>query len=92
MCLRIADATVAVSAGVATSLRAFTARPVEVVTNGCDYGMYAGADPDPALRTAAAGSERIAAFAGNINGRIDFSLLRRAAVAEPGTLFAMLVR
>lgn len=86
----ISDLTVAVSEGVAAALRARVAdAPITVVTNGCDYRSYSEPTPDRELLAAKAGRERIAVYAGNINGRLDYRLLARCATLHPSTLFAL---
>lgn len=86
----ISDLTVAVSEGVAAALRARVAgAPVAVVTNGCDYRTYATPTPDRELLAARGGRERVAVYAGNINGRLDYDLLARCAALHPSTLFAL---
>jgi glycosyltransferase involved in cell wall biosynthesis len=87
--VRISDLTVAVSEGVAATLRenAPGAR-IEIVTNGCDFEEYSRYRPSERLRAAAKDWERVAIYAGNINGRLDFTLLERCIQASPKTLYA----
>ena len=88
--IRLSDFVVAVSDGVAKSVREANGEArVHVVTNGCDFGAYAAARRDEELAQLAEGFGRTAIFAGNINGRLDFELLLRAARDEPRTLFAL---
>jgi glycosyltransferase involved in cell wall biosynthesis len=83
------DLTVAVSAGVAAGIHANVGNaPLEIVTNGCDFGFYSTHGEDEELRERAAGFERVAVFAGNINGRLDYELLGELAAKLPSTFFA----
>jgi glycosyltransferase involved in cell wall biosynthesis len=86
----ISDLTVAVSAGVAAGLRK-RIEEVEIVTvsNGCDYRRYSEGKPDAALAATRQTYSRIATYAGNINGRLDFDLLRRLVTDHQDTLFAL---
>ena len=84
------DLTVAVSDGVASDLRARVKdATVIAVTNGCDFRDYSAGRPDADLVQRGGGFERIAVYAGNINARIDFDLLRRLVSTHPKTLFAL---
>jgi glycosyltransferase involved in cell wall biosynthesis len=82
------DLVIAVSEGVAAAHRAHAAGRVEVVTNGCDYPFYARAGEDAELCDARRGFEKVAAYAGNINNRLDFELIEHCARACPRVLFA----
>lgn len=86
--LRMSDLVIPVSSGVAEGIRSRVAEAkVSVVTNGCDITCYSpigsASDQIAALR---GGSTRVAVFAGNINARVDFDLVERAAVSNPPTL------
>ena len=83
------DLVIAVSPGVAASYGQVARCTVETVTNGCDYGFYAGALPDAALAEAGRSFDRIVIYAGNINDRLDYQLLNRLAEAYPQSLFAL---
>jgi glycosyltransferase involved in cell wall biosynthesis len=84
--IRLSDLTVAVSGGVARSLAAeVPGATIAEVSNGCDFAMYAEAVPDAGLRGVA---KRVLVYAGNINSRLDFELLLRAAERRPADLFA----
>jgi len=83
-----ADLTVAVSDGCAEPLRPIVdPSRLMVVTNGCDFKEYAQAQKPiaqiSALRTSA---KRIAVFAGGVNDRLDFELIRKVSDAFPETL------
>jgi len=87
--IRISDVVVAVSEGVATSIRANVANAqVSVITNGCDYHVYSRGSPDPAMVERRGGWQRIAIYAGNINSRLDLVLLATCATTYRETLFA----
>lgn len=88
----MSDMVLAVSGGVAVSYQGHTHSPVEVVTNGCDRNFYAATTPDAELLNVGAGFERVAIYAGNINDRLDYALLKRLAEAQPGILFAFFGR
>ncbi|MGN6516965.1 MAG: glycosyltransferase [Rhizomicrobium sp.] len=86
---RISDLNVAVSEGCAKPLEPFVkSGRLVVVTNGCDFNAY-GADvpPDREATALREGFKKLAVFAGNINDRIDFSLVEKTARAAPDTLF-----
>jgi glycosyltransferase involved in cell wall biosynthesis len=88
--VQISDLTVAVSEGVATALRDnIPGARIEIVTNGCDYEEYSRYRADERLRTAAVEWERIAIYAGNINGRLDFILLDRCVAGNPRVLYVL---
>ena len=89
--LRISDLVVPVSSGVADGIRARVPEAhVEVVTNGCDTSHYgATGSADPRIAAARDDFEHIAIFAGNINSRLDFELLDRAAASNPATLIVI---
>jgi glycosyltransferase involved in cell wall biosynthesis len=86
--LRISDLVIAVSSGVADGVRARVPdAQLALVTNGCDTSQYQPAGtPSESVAAARDGFERVAAFAGNINDRIDFELVLRAAVSNESTL------
>lgn len=89
--LRMADVVVCVSEGVAASVREnvpLAPAPL-VVSNGCDFRQYSQGRPDRHLRARARGYKRIAIYAGNINGRIDFDLIGDVATCDPTTYFAI---
>jgi len=86
----ISDLTVAVSAGVEAGLRSrIEGAEIVTVTNGCDYVQYSKGTPDAALAAMRGARTKIAIYAGNINRRLDFNLLRRLASAHPEVLFAL---
>ena len=85
----VSDVTVAVSDGVASALRKrVDGADVITVTNGCDFTHYSAGKPDDELLAAGRSYARIAIYAGNINGRLDFDLLDRLAETNPRALFA----
>jgi glycosyltransferase involved in cell wall biosynthesis/SAM-dependent methyltransferase len=87
--IAISDVVIAVSEGVAASIRSeVPAAPVGVITNGCDYEAYSHWRPEPRLVRARRGWDRVAIYAGNINNRIDFALLGSCARRHPQTMFA----
>lgn len=87
--VRLSDLTIAVSSGVGKGIAAeVPAAKVAVVTNGCDFAMYAGAAPDGELAATAARWSRVAVYAGNVNSRLDYDLLVRAARRHADDLFA----
>jgi len=86
----ISDLSVAVSDGVAAGLRArVPGADVLTVSNGCDYLHYSAGKPDEVLRTKGGPFSRVAIYAGNINGRLDFALLNRLATEHPQVLFGI---
>ena len=88
--LRLSDLVVAVSRGVAAAANEVANGRVHVVSNGCDVQHYAVDGPeDVFLKDATRDYDRVAVYAGNVNSRVDFDLLVRAAEAEPRTLFAL---
>lgn len=91
LAIRISDLVVAVSDGVAASIRSnVPAARVEVITNGCDYETYSRWSPHPTLvLERRRGWDRIAVYAGNINNRLDFGILTSSARAYRQTLFAL---
>lgn len=89
--LGMSDLVIAVSEGVADGIRSRVpeANPA-VVTNGCDTACYRSTGPaNAAIAAARAGFDRVATFAGNINGRVDFDLVERAAAANEATLVVL---
>ena len=86
----ISDLTVAVSEGVAAGLvRRIDGAEIVTISNGCDYAHYSAGKPDEALAALGRSFDRIAVYAGNINGRIDFDLLHRLVAGNPRDLFAL---
>lgn len=86
------DMTIAVSDGVAQSYQPSSRAPVDVITNGCDYAFFAGGKPDAELAEAGRGFQKIAAYGGNINDRLDLDLVGQLTDAMPQTLFAFFGR
>jgi glycosyltransferase involved in cell wall biosynthesis len=86
--LGVSDLVIPVSSGVADGIRSHVPNAnVAVVTNGCDTACYRPSGSQNAeIMAARAGFERIAVFAGNINSRIDFELVERAAASDNTTL------
>ncbi len=86
--LRVSDLVIPVSSGVADAIRSRVPEAhVELVTNGCDTSHYQPVgSPSAAIASAHKEFERVAVFAGNINGRIDFELVERAAASNDSTL------
>jgi glycosyltransferase involved in cell wall biosynthesis len=86
--LRISDLVIPVSSGVADGIRSRVPEAhLEVVTNGCDIGHYQPTgSPSPEITAARDGFERVAVFAGQVNDRVDFELVGRAAEANASTL------
>ena len=86
--LRMSNLVIAVSSGVADGIRSRVPEAhLEVVTNGCDTSHYRPAGPSSAaIASARARFERVAVFGGNVNARIDFSLVERAAARNDTTL------
>jgi glycosyltransferase involved in cell wall biosynthesis len=86
----ISDLTIAVSGGVAMGLRRrIEGAEILTVSNGCDYRSYSEGKPDAVLAANRPTYSRVAIYAGNINGRLDFGLLRRLAAEHPDVLFAL---
>ncbi len=88
----ISDVLVAVSSGVATAIEREAHVPVAVVTNGCDFQLYSAAEPAPELLHASRAFARTAIYAGNVNARLDLSLLNAAAEKHPETYFVFFGR
>lgn len=85
----LSDLVVAVSDGVAAGIRRHVdGADVVTVTNGCDYKHYSAGKPDGELAGLGKRYERIAIYAGNINGRLDFDLVRAVIRSQPLVLFA----
>jgi glycosyltransferase involved in cell wall biosynthesis len=86
--LRLSDLVIPVSSGVAEGIRSrIPEARLALVTNGCDAAHYKPVGPGNAMvERAGDGFDRVAVFAGNINGRLDFELVERAANANPATL------
>ena len=89
-CMGHADAVICCSDGVAESCRPHVrGGRVETITNGCDREFYAGAGPDRAIATLRGTLDRIAVFAGNIDERVDYVALAKAAEWNPEVLFLL---
>jgi glycosyltransferase involved in cell wall biosynthesis len=88
---RISDLNVAVSEGCASPIRdGLDNERMLIATNGCDFSTYgADVDPDPGILAFRSGFRRVAVFAGNINDRLDFGLLNKAAHGAPDTLLLL---
>jgi glycosyltransferase involved in cell wall biosynthesis len=86
--LRVSDVVIPVSSGVADGIHSRVPdAKVAVVTNGCDTACYQPYGPgDPVVAAASSGFARVAVFAGNINNRVDFELVKRTAEASATTL------
>jgi glycosyltransferase involved in cell wall biosynthesis len=89
--LRVSDLVIPVSSGVAEGIRSrIPDARLAVVTNGCDTSCYrpsgSGSTEIPAM---GAEFDRVAVFAGNINGRLDFELLERMAASNDSTLVVL---
>jgi len=89
--LEISDLVVAVSPGVASSIsREIPSANVHLVTNGCDFEFYAKRQSDQSAHLPLpSGFDRVAVYAGNINHRVDFDLLRSCVAKYPRILFAL---
>ncbi len=83
----LADLTVAVSDGCAEPLRSIVdPSRLMVVTNGCDFKEYTR--PQEALQQISVlrrSAKRIAVFAGGVNDRLDFNLIRKVSDSFPDT-------
>jgi glycosyltransferase involved in cell wall biosynthesis len=88
--ISLADLTVAVSEGVAKAYAPLARGKLLTVTNGCDWKEYSGAFPDSAMREHRGSFERLAVYAGNINSRIDFTLLESMAESNPNMLLVLI--
>lgn len=86
--VRRADATIAVSDGVAALYRERTGARIDVISNGCDYEFYRAGGHDAELGAASAGFEKTAIYAGNINDRLDIELVEHLCGHSPETFFA----
>jgi hypothetical protein len=87
--IQISDVVVAVSEGVATSIRENVADArVTVVSNGCDYKEYSRFVPNQELLAIRSASQRIVIYAGNINNRLDYVLIQRCVMELRDVLFA----
>jgi glycosyltransferase involved in cell wall biosynthesis len=86
--LRVSDLVIPVSSGVADGIRSRVPEAkLAVVTNGCDTSCYRpSASASSEIPAARAGFSRVAVFAGNINGRVDFELVERVVVSNDSTL------
>lgn len=85
--LRISDLVIPVSSGVADGIRSRVPEAkLAVVTNGCDVKSYRpSGSASSEIAAARAGFDRVAAFAGSINHRVDFELAERVAAANRRT-------
>ena len=91
LCLHFSDLAVAASSGVARSIAMHVPDAnVTVVSNGCDYGVYAAGRPDRELMALRQGYSKVAVYAGNINLRIDFDLLLSCAERFAEMLFVLM--
>lgn len=86
--LRVSDLVIAVSSGVADGIRSHVPDAnLTVVTNGCDTASY---QPSGSVQAEISAARerfgRVAVFAGNINSRVDFDLVERAARGNETTL------
>ena len=89
-CLQHADATICCSDGVNASFRPHSGGHVETVTNGCDRNFYAaGNSPDRAIAALRGKFDRVAVFAGNVDGRLDYVVMGEAADRNPKVLFLL---
>lgn len=89
LAIQMSDAVVAVSNGVATSIREnIPDAPVNVVSNGCDYKEYSHFVPDEQLLETRRAWQRIVIYAGNINSRLDYALIQRCVAELRHALFA----
>ena len=88
-CMQHADATICCSDGVAASCRPHARGHIETITNGCDRDFYDGATPDASVVALRGKLERTAVFAGNIDERIDYVTLAKAAERNPRVLFLL---
>lgn len=89
LAIQISDTVVAVSDGVAASIRENVPHaPVTVVSNGCDYKEYSRFVPDAQLLAVRRTGQRIVIYAGNINNRLDYVLIQRCVTALRDALFA----
>jgi hypothetical protein len=87
--IRISDMVVAVSEGVAASVREkVPGAHVVVVTNGCDYKEYSAFTPSRELIAAKGTCQLTAIYAGNINNRLDYALIQRCVKAFRDVCFA----
>jgi glycosyltransferase involved in cell wall biosynthesis len=88
LAIQISDTVVAVSDGVATSIRENVPdAPVTVVSNGCDYKEYSRFVPDEQLLDTRRAGQRIVIYAGNINSRLDYALIQRCVTELRHALF-----
>lgn len=86
--LRVSDLVIPVSSGVADGIRSRVPEAkLAIVTNGCDTDCYRPSGiASTEVAATGAGFARVAVFAGNINGRIDFDLVEQAARSNNTTL------
>ena len=86
--MQISDLIVAVSDGVAREIKAqLPDASICLVSNGCDFGGYFGARASDSLATLRSVWRAVAIYAGNINARLDYALIRQAAKANQDILF-----
>ena len=89
LAIQISDTVIAVSDGVATSIRENVPNaPVAVVSNGCDYKEYSRFVPNERLLDTRRAAQRIVIYAGNINSRLDYALIQRCVTELRHALFA----
>jgi glycosyltransferase involved in cell wall biosynthesis len=86
--LKQSDLVIAVSEGVAAAYRRHAGSRLEVVNNGCDYPFYARGGKDAALAEARKRYRKLAVYAGNINERLDFTLIERCVRECADVFFA----
>jgi glycosyltransferase involved in cell wall biosynthesis len=86
--LGVSDLVIPVSSGVAQGISSrVPGAKLAVVTNGCDTAHYSPSGSEHVeIAAARAGFGRVAVFAGNINSRVDFDLVERAAASNDATL------
>lgn len=85
---RASDHVIAVSTGVADATRQHVPEAsVWVRSNGVDLESYARWRPSPRVAALRAGFDKLAIYAGNINGRLDFDLIDAAVARLPRTRF-----
>lgn len=86
--LSVSDRVIAVSGGVADGIRRECPKArVDVVTNGVDFAEYSSTRGESAWRERRGKWKRVAVYAGNINNRLDFTLIRRLVEENASDLF-----
>jgi len=88
-CLRSADAVICCSEGVANSYSQHTRGKVLTLTNGCDYKFYASGKSDRELAVLGENYAKIVVYAGNLDDRLDYDMMFKAARKNPNFLFAL---